>query len=145
MEACYGKHREDYSLASSSSYYGKVTGRLIRDLSCFHTFSNLQLSVDSISELFWFYFSSLHDWSRKLVPLFQPIRFKTKPNCVLVNSVFPRFRQLTCIYFEFSLAPYGISLDSDWDTHSNLALFSLFGVKTSKNFSDTGCISCKTT
>ena len=59
MEACYGKHREDYSLASSSSYYGKVTGRLIRDLSCFHTFSNLQLSVDSISELFWFYFPSL--------------------------------------------------------------------------------------
>ena len=54
MEACYGKHREDYSLASSSRYYGKVTGRLIRDLSCFHTFSNLQLSVDSISELFWF-------------------------------------------------------------------------------------------
>ena len=104
MEACYGKHREDYSLASSSSYYGKVTGRLIRDLSCFHTFSNLQLSVDSISELFWFYFSSLHDWSRKLVPLFQPIRFKTKPNCV----------KLTCIYFEFSLAPYGMSLDSDW-------------------------------
>ena len=53
---------------------------------------------------FWFCFTSLRDWSRKLAPLSPPIRFKTKTDCDLVARVFPRFRQFACFCFEFSLA-----------------------------------------
>ena len=41
----------------------------------------------------WFWFTSQSDWSRKLAPLFQPIRCKTKTNHDSVTRVFPRFRQ----------------------------------------------------
>ena len=54
------------------------------------------------------FFISICDWSRKLVPLFQPIRCKTKTNHdyshELVARVFPRFSQFGCFYFKFSLA-----------------------------------------
>ena len=46
------------------------------------------------------------NWSRKLAPLSQLFRCKTKPNCDLVAvRVFPRFRQFVCFHFQLSLAP----------------------------------------
>ena len=42
--------------------------------------------------------------SRKLAPLFQPIRCKTKTNHELVTRVFPRLEQFGWFYFEFWLA-----------------------------------------
>ena len=50
---------------------------------------------------------------RNLPPLSQPIRCKTKTNRDLITRVFPRFRQFTCVFFEFSLAPCDIFLCSD--------------------------------
>ena len=44
--------------------------------------------------LLYFLLYSLCDWSRKLAPLSQPIRFKTKTDCHLVACVFPRYKQL---------------------------------------------------
>ena len=41
-----------------------------------------------------FYFTLLGDWSRKLVPPYQPIISKTKANRDLVTCVFPRFNKL---------------------------------------------------
>ena len=59
------------------------------------------------SEIAVVFFISICDWSRKLVPLFQPIRCKTKTNHdyshELVARVFPRFSQFGCFYFKFSL------------------------------------------
>ena len=60
------------------------------------------------------FFTSLRDCSRKFAPLSKPIRCKTQTNHDLVNRVFPRFRQLNCLYFEFSLALKGIFLSFDW-------------------------------
>ena len=40
----------------------------------------------------------------------QPIKFKTKTSRVLVDHVFPRFRQFTYFYFDFSLALSDVSL-----------------------------------
>ena len=71
--------------------------------------SNFELSVESNLGLHWFCFTMLCDWSRKLAPLSQPIRCKTKTNRELVTRVFPRFRPVTCVYFELSLAPSNIS------------------------------------
>ena len=50
----------------------------------------------------------------RLPPPSQPIRSKTKTNRDLVTRVFPRFRPVTCINFEFSLASCDIDLCSDW-------------------------------
>ena len=58
--------------------------------------ANVQLSVESNPRLHWFWFTTLCNWSRKLAPPSQPIRFKTE----LMTRVFPRFRPVTCIYFE---------------------------------------------
>ena len=59
------------------------------------------------SEIAVVFFISNCDWSRKLVPLFQPIGCKTKTNHdyshELVVRVFPRFSQFGCFYFKFSL------------------------------------------
>ena len=41
-------------------------------------------------------------------------QIKTKTNRELVTRVFPRLRPVTCIHFEFSLAPCDIYLCSDW-------------------------------
>ena len=46
------------------------------------------LGVKSNIGLFWFCFTSLYDWTRKLALLSQPIRFKTKTNRHLVTRVF---------------------------------------------------------
>ena len=40
--------------------------------------------------LLWFCFPSLSDWLKKLVPLTQPIRCKTKINCDFFARVFSR-------------------------------------------------------
>ena len=66
--------------------------------------SNFQLSVKSNPEFLWFCFTLLCDWSRKLVPLYQPIGCKKNTNLDLVARVFPRFAWLACSYSEFSLA-----------------------------------------
>ena len=56
-------------------------------------------------------FTLLCDWSRKLAPLSQPIRFKTKTNHA---RFFPRFRQFCCLDFKFSLVLKGSFLYFDW-------------------------------
>ena len=60
-------------------------------------------SVKSNPELHGFRFTSLFDWSRKLVPLSEPITSKTNTNHDLVTRVFPRFWWSACFYFELSL------------------------------------------
>ena len=57
-------------------------------------------SVKSNPELHGFRFTSLFDWSRKLVPLSEPITSKTNTNHDLVTRVFPLFGEA---YFELSL------------------------------------------
>ena len=76
--------------------------------------SNFQLSVQVNPGLHWFCFTMLCDWSRKLTALSQEIRYKTKTNGDLVTRVFPRFRPVMFVYFEFSLALSDIFLCSDW-------------------------------
>ena len=48
-----------------------------------------------------FCLTSLCDWSRKVTPISQPIRYKSKNHSRFgrFSSVFPRFRQFSCIYF----------------------------------------------
>ena len=57
----------------------------------------------------WCCISSLHDWFKKLAPLFHPIRGKTKTNRVSVTRVFPRFasvRHVTASNFDwFTVLP----------------------------------------
>ena len=62
------------------------------------------MSVKSNPGFLWFCFTFLCDWSRKIVPLNQPIRCKTNTNLDLVASVFPRFAWLACSHSVFSLA-----------------------------------------
>ena len=59
---------------------------------------NVHLSVESNSRLLWFCLTTLYDWLKKLAPLPQPIRGKTKANCDLLARVFPRFAPVN--YFE---------------------------------------------
>ena len=62
-----------------------------------------------ISELLWFCITSLRDWLKVLVPLFQPIRSETKTNCGSCVHIFPCFVSATCNYFEFWLVYWFIS------------------------------------
>ena len=78
------------------------------------TQSDFQLSVESNPGLRWFFFTVLCEWSRKLAPPSKPIRYKTKTNRDLVTRVFPRLRPVTCVYFDFSLAPSDIFVCSNW-------------------------------
>ena len=73
---------------------------------------NSQLALEFNRELLWFCFSSFYDWSKKITPLYQPIKFKTKPSRVLLDRVFPRCRQLTYFYFDFSLTPQPIKIQN---------------------------------
>ena len=50
-----------------------------------------------------FAFATLHDWLKKIAPIFHPIRSKTKINRDSLARVFPRFVSATCNYFEFWL------------------------------------------
>ena len=72
------------------------------------------MSVERNPGLHWFCFTVLCEWSRKLAPPSKPIRYKTKTNRDLVTRVFPRLRPVTCVYFDFSLAPSDIFVCSNW-------------------------------
>ena len=68
--------------------------------------SGFQLSVESslfclIRVAFGFSLLIFCDWLKKLAPFSQPIRSKTKTNCVFVAHVFPRFVPFTCVCFDF--------------------------------------------
>jgi len=58
----------------------------------------------------WFCITTLHDWLKKLAPLFHLIRSKTKTNRDLLAHVFPRFASATCILLSF-----------DWFTGSSVS------------------------
>ena len=86
--------RKHFDLSLPKIFFGGITRTAI--------WSNFELSVKSYPRFYWFCFSSLCDWSRKLTPLSQPIKCKTKTNhdqerflsCHdLVTRVFPRFWQ----------------------------------------------------
>ena len=77
----------------------------------------MQLKVEYNSGLLLFFGTSLCDCSKKLRPLSQPIRFKIETNNDdPVTRVFPRFRQATCFYFEFSLVSDDVNLCSQLKT-----------------------------
>ena len=89
------------------SSWGKLSPKFVKP----HTisfWSNSQLALEFNRELLWFCFSSFYDWSKKITPLYQPIKFKTKPSRVLLDRVFPRCWLLTYFYFDFSLTPQPI-------------------------------------
>ena len=68
------------------------------DLQFTNCYSSFKLRVEINRKLSWSCFTSLCDWSRKLAPLSQPIRFKPKTNRDLVTHVFPRFKQFACLF-----------------------------------------------
>ena len=55
-----------------------------------------------ISELLWFYITSLSDWLKVLAPLFQPIRRETKTNRGSRVHIFPRLRVITLSFDWFT-------------------------------------------
>ena len=59
------------------------------------------INVESNLGLFCFRFTSLCDWSRKLVSLSQHISLKSKANHDLIVRFFPRFRLFGAFCFEF--------------------------------------------
>ena len=63
-----------------------------------------------ILDYFGFALPLLCDWSRKIVPLAQSIKCKTKTNSNSVTRVFPRFKLVGCFYHEVSLANDDVSL-----------------------------------
>ena len=66
-----------------------------------------------ILDCFGFALPLLCDWSRKIAPLAQPIKCKTKTNSNSVTRVFPRFKLVGCFYHEVSLANDDVSLWSN--------------------------------
>ena len=70
----------------------------------------------------WFCFNSPCDWSRKLMPPFQPIRGNTETNWGLVARVFPRLRWFV-FYHEFLLVPCDIFVCFDWPLRLPILLF----------------------
>ena len=67
-----------------------------------------------------FFFTTFCDWSKKLPPLTQPIRCKTKTNRDLVTRVFPRLAPVTCICFEFLLVHCFVYVCCDWPLYKLL-------------------------
>ena len=68
----------------------------------------IQLSTGSNPQLLWLYLTLLCDW-----PFSRPIKCKTKKNRVLVNRIFPRFKQVVYFHFGFSSAhPWDIELNT---------------------------------
>lgn len=65
--------------------------------------SNLKLHDESDLEFQRFCFASVCDWSRKLAPLSQSIRFKAKTNYGLVTRVLSPLREFACCHTEFLL------------------------------------------
>ena len=57
---------------------------------------------------------TLFDWLKYRALPSEPIKCKTNSNRDLVARVFPRWTQVTCVNFEFSLVPSDITLSSSW-------------------------------
>ena len=57
---------------------------------------------------------TLFNWLKYHAPPSRPIKCKTNRNRDLVARVFPRWTQVTCVNFEFSLVPLDITLSSSW-------------------------------
>ena len=91
--------------------------------------SSFQLSIKSDAGLLWFCFTSLCDWSKKLVSQSQPIKCKTKTKHDLVTRVFPRFKEVACFYSVFSLANNHGNLFSDWQLSSQLDLVFRYSIE----------------
>ena len=96
------------SYKNVKSFMGSVILRLLYRLFA------LTLKRKIALVLHWFCFTTLCDLSRKLAPPSQPNRYKSKTNHDFITLVFPRLRLFTCIFFEFSLAPWDILLCLDW-------------------------------
>ena len=54
------------------------------------------------------------DWTRKLVPPSQPIRYQTKPSAACAPSFFPALQAVCLFHNEFSLDPCELFLRSYW-------------------------------
>lgn len=76
----------------------------------------IQLSIESNPSSLWYCFTSLCDWSRRLTPPSQPIRYNTKTNAALDTCVFQHFMHFACILFNFTFSNY------DANHHSDLVL-----------------------
>ena len=61
-----------------------------------------------------FAFATLHDWLKKLAPIFHPFRSKTKTNRDLLARVFTRFASAPWSYFEFWLVQCIVCVLCDW-------------------------------
>ena len=59
--------------------------------------NDFYLSVESNLRLLWFFITTLNDWLKKLAPLTQPIRNKTKP----IVTCSRKFSRASCNCFEF--------------------------------------------
>ena len=83
-------------------------------------------SVSDSTVIFYFFYSTnsgfasttLHDWLKKLAPLFHPVRSRTNRDALA--RVFPRFSSATCYYFELWLVDWIVCVLCDW-----LELFTL--------------------
>ena len=67
------------------------------------------MSVESNVVFALVFLFSLSDWIKKLAPLSQPIRCKTK-----VNRDFPRLTLITCICLNFVLVHFVFFSCCDW-------------------------------
>ena len=76
----------------------------------------IQLSIESNPSSLWYCFTSLCDWSRRLTPPSQHIRYNTKTNAALDTCVFQHFMHFACILFNFTFSNY------DANHHSDLVL-----------------------
>ena len=83
---------------------------------------------EGLAQLLWAFFAhtqkgsapnhalkSINLWlANKNAPNFQPLICKAQTNHDLVTRVFPRFTQIPCFNFPFSLALFDIFPNSDW-------------------------------
>ena len=87
----------------------------------------IQLSTGSNPQLLWLYLTLLCDW-----PSSQPIRCKTKNNCVLINRIFPRFKQFVYFHFEFSPMRYRVEHSKRNSLSTRAMYYSLFNRHTTR-------------
>ena len=56
-----------------------------------------------MSKLNWFISTTLHDWLKRLAPIFHPIKSETKSKHCSFAQAFPRFASAACNFFAFWL------------------------------------------